>query len=150
MAPCPHRTTTAKQPQREVGGATPAMPASHTRGRYQQPGTAAPQNPGTPGMPPNLQPREGGRRPPPRLTPAPGSRCEEVALGLGASAGSDGSRGWGAPMAYGVTAVTPAIHTCTPRCFCEDQLYRGTGAGLVPRSQCELPRSTPTLLGEAA
>lgn len=126
------------------------MPASHTRGRYQQPGTVAPQNPGTPGMPPNLQPHEGGRRPPhPRLTPAPGSRCEEVALGLGASASSDGSRGWGAPMAYGVTAVTPAIHTCTPRRFCEDQLYPGDRCRVGPTLTVRAPQKHPHPLGRS-
>lgn len=84
--------------------------------------------------------------PTPCPTPVQGSACEGVALGLGASAGSDRSRSGAAPVAYRVTAVTPAIHPCTPRALVRTSYTWGRGrAG--PTLTARAPQGRPRTPG---
>lgn len=129
-----------ENPQRNACGLPggPRPRNSRTPSRTEEGGAPRPpphpeQN--SPPTHPQFQPRSPGAatssRPPAHSSPHPcaGSRCEGAVLGLGASACSDRSKSGAAPVAYRVTAVTPAIHPCTPRALVRTSYTRGTGQG---------------------
>ena len=136
---CPAPTVTTEQPQRETCGATPAVPPLNTRGRHQQSRVQASRVPPSPDRRSVLNVAD--------AQPPPDPCALEQARGGGTRAGVfcrlrpvQGQEGHSCDCCH--------LHLY-PSCFCEHQLSLGDRCRVDPVLTRELPRSAPTLPGEA-